>query len=88
MKAGKPLVFTATLPVLENKWYGTQGGFNVQAVFVGLDVSTNFEKTLPISTQEELKSNELFAGHPRYHFSHHGLEVFQLKRPISNLLTA
>ena len=31
MKAGKPLVFTQTLPVLENKWYGTQGGFNVQA---------------------------------------------------------
>ena len=31
MKAGKPLVFTAALPILENKWYGTQGGFNVLA---------------------------------------------------------
>ena len=58
MKAGKPLVLTETLPVLENKWYGTQGGFNVQVVFVVLDVSTNFEKALPMSMQEELKSGK------------------------------
>lgn len=86
-KAGKPSVLAETLPVLENQWHGIEGGFDVKVVFIVLDVSTDFEKSLPESMQKELEENSMFSAHPAYSTFEH-LDTMYLKRPISNLLAA
>merc|ERR1719491_1918336 len=65
-KAGKPVVFAETFPVIGNQWYGIESGFDVNVLFIVLEVSTEFENNLPASMQEELKSNKLFENHPHY----------------------
>lgn len=87
-KAGKPAVFTETFPVLENQWYGIEGGYDVEVLWVILEKSSEFEEKLPSSTQEVLKSNEDYKNHPYYHVYSEEIDVFWLKRPLSNLLAA
>jgi len=91
-KAGKPAVFAETFPVLGNKRYDIEGGFDVKVLFIVLEVSTEFEKILPASMQEELKSNILFKDHPHYHtFKKASLidtDMIQLLHPKANLLAA
>lgn len=87
-RSGKPAVFTETFPVLENQWYGIEGGYDVEVLFVILEKSSEFEEKLPSSTQEMLKSKEDYKNHPYYHVYSEEIDVFWLKRPLSNLLAA
>jgi len=58
-KAGKPLAVRETLMLVENTWWGIEGGRAVDVAFVLLDKSEEFESRLPADTQAKLKSGSM-----------------------------
>jgi len=85
-KAGKPLVLVETFPVIENKWWGIEGGFDFKVLFMLLDKSTDFEQALPESMQKEMRDNSDYSDHPSYSIFEH-IDPMYLKRHLSNMLS-
>merc|ERR1719329_1587686 len=54
--AGRPAVFNKTHRVLNNNWWGIQGGYDVEVVYVYNDHCTDFEHSLPEDTQQHINA--------------------------------
>lgn len=86
-RLGKPAVLVEKLEVVSNSWFGIDGGFEIELLFIVLDASSDFERSLPAQMQAQLESNSLFAEHPHYD-TFMEWDLIHLQRPISNLLAA
>jgi len=65
-KAGKPTVHEASLVTLPNEWWGIQGGMKIELIAIYNDKCESFERSLPVDTQNALRSRGNFAYFPNF----------------------
>jgi hypothetical protein len=89
-KAGKPQVVRERLAVQANAWWGIQGGWTVDIIFVMLDRSSEFDSLLPEETQEELKRGTMgkFPHFPNYNTIFETMDLTALTAGQVNLLAS
>jgi len=89
-KAGKPQVVRQQLPVQANAWWGIQGGWTVDIIFVLLDGSSEFDSLLPEETQRELKRGTMgkFPHFPSYKTIFETMDLTALTNSQVNLLAS
>lgn len=51
---GKPAVLRVTLDVMQNTWWGIEGGRSLEVLIIYLEKVADFEDSLPSDTQHEL----------------------------------
>ena len=67
--AGRPLVASARLPVLTNRWWGIEGGWDVSVCWVYIGLARDWETRLPTAVRQVLAADEvhsLVARFPHY----------------------
>jgi len=66
--AGRPAVSKSSYTIVDNSWWGIEGGWEAHVIFVYNSKSTNFENKLPEDTQSELAKGDegAFAHYPFY----------------------
>ena len=67
--AGRPLVASARLPVLTNRWWGIEGGWDVSVCWVYNGLARDWEARLPTAVRQLLAADEadsLVARFPHY----------------------
>lgn len=76
--------------VLRNTWWGIDGGFEVDILYVYNEDSKGFKEELPSDTQQALEGGSAFSGFPFYKtVGQNGFSQFtQLTNAQVNLLAA
>jgi len=90
LKAGRPQVVRRQLAVQANAWWGIQGGWTVDIIFVMLDRSSEFDSLLPEETQQELKRGTMgsFPHFPNYKTMFETMDLTALTNSQVNLLAS
>merc|ERR1740129_1218354 len=95
--AGEPTVYKKRLRVMRNTWWGIEGGFDVDIIFVYNEYCVDFVRHLPLSTRLLLRSvrdGKVAAGPFRNYpffkttFQTSSLEPTKLRSSQVNLLAA
>jgi len=92
-KMGRPAVGLHHHTVLKNDWWGIEGGFGVDVLYVYSENSTEFASKLPQDTRDELSKSETGGQFHRFPFykttGQNGITQFtQLTNEQVNLLAA
>lgn len=94
ISAGKPIVVKRKLKVVGNTWWGIQGDWDIEVIWVYNEVIADFERKLPQDTQRELFKGRLgpfgrLAGFPFFKTAlQNPPEIFGYSWPQINLLAA